>query len=191
VLIDELAGKKGESLFIKIVAGLLAVVIVLVPLVDIKGNFQGIGFKSTKSAFTLSDVDFSAQVLAERFKEKTDKDALFFGDPNDITTSYFRIFSLRSTVIAFKNMPFTDEGMLEWVKRLEATKAISVDEKGYYVRHMQSFDELTPNEIVDIAREFDAGYILVDFDDEKVESLYESGTELFDSEGRWKVLKVE
>jgi hypothetical protein len=191
VLIDELSGKKGESLFIKIVAGAIALVIVLVPLVDIKGNFQGISFKSAKSEFTLSDVDFSAQVLAKRFKEKTDKEALFFGDPNDITTSYFRIFSLRSTVVAYKNMPFTDEGMLEWVKRLQATKAVSVDENGYYTRNKKCFDELTPDEIVDIAKEFDAGYILIDFDEEKLENLLGSGTELFDSEGRWKVLKVK
>lgn len=190
VLVDELSAKKGESIFIKIVAAMLAITIVLVPMIDMKGNFQSIGFKSARSAFTLSDVDFSAQVLAERFEEKTDKDALFLGDPNDITTSYFRIFSLRSTVVAFKNMPFTDEGMLEWVKRLKETKALSVDDNGYYVRHKQSFDELTPQEIVDIAKEFNAGYILVDFEDEKVESLYESGTELFDSQGRWKVLKV-
>ncbi len=187
---DMLADKKGEALFVKAAAALLAALIILVPWVDVKGNFEGITLKNPRNAFTLSDIDESARILALRFNAKTDEDALFLGDPNDITTSYFRIFSLRSSVVAFKNMPFTDSGMLEWAERLSALKAVSVGEDGYYIRNTTSFDELSTQEILDVAAKYEAGYLLVDFEDEKTEELYSLGATLFDSQGRWKILKL-
>ena len=188
---DTLSGKKGEGIFTKVAAGVLGILIILIPWVDIRGNFEGVKLKSPRSVFTLSDIDESARVLALRFNEETDKDALFLGDPNDITTSYFRIFSLRSSVVAFKNMPFTDAGMLEWVERLTALKAVYIDENGYYARNQSSFDELSPQEILDVAQTYGAGYILVDFDDEKVEEFSTLGAGIFDSQGRWKILKID
>jgi hypothetical protein len=181
---------KADNLIAKAAAVLLAIAIILIPWVDISGNFEGIKLKSPRSVFSLSDIDNSARVLALRFNESTDEEALFLGDPNDITTAYFRIFSLRSSVVAFKNMPFTDDGMLEWVERLTALKAVSMDENGYYVRNKTSFDELSMQEILAVANEYEAGYLLVDFGEEKVEKLLSMGATLFDSEGRWKILKL-
>jgi hypothetical protein len=188
---DMLSGKKGEGIFSKAVSAVIAVLIILVPWVDITGNFEGVTLKSPESVFTLSDIDGSAKVLALRFGENTDEDALFLGDPNDITTSYFRIFSLRSSVVAFKNMPFTDAGMLEWVERLTALGAVYVDERGYYARNETSFDALSPQEILDAAEKYGAGYILVDFEGEKVEKFTALGAEIFDSQGRWTMLKID
>ena len=187
---DTYAEKAGEKLFMKAVCAMLAVLIILIPWVDVRGNFEGIAIKNPRNVFTLSDIDESARILALRFNEKTDKQALFLGDPNDITTSYFRIFSLRSSVVAFKNMPFTDAGMLEWVERLTELKAVYVDENGYYARNTSCFDELGTQEIVNAAQKYGAGYILVDFVEEKLEEFYALGAELFDSQGRWKVLKL-
>jgi hypothetical protein len=188
---DTLVLKKGEAVFIKAAAAVLAVVIILIPWVDIRGNFESVGVKSPESVFTLSDIDGSAKVLAQRFNENTDRRALFVGDPNDITTAYFRIFSLRSSVVAFKNMPFTDNGMREWVERLMALGAVYVDDNGYYARNTTSFDELTPAEIMAVASEYGAGYILVDFNEDKVAEFEALGAEVFDSQGRWTVLEVE
>lgn len=188
---DVFSEKKGESIFLKVAAGLLAVLIILVPWVDISGNFSGITIKSTESVFTLSDIDYSAKELALRFNENTDKEALFLGDPNDITTAYFRIFSLRSSVVAFKNMPFTDSGMLEWVKRLTALNAVSVDDDGYYIRDTGSFDSISMQDLMGVAKEYEADYLLVDYDDEKIEELYGLGASLFDSQGKWKILVIK
>ena len=188
---DILQTKKGEALFIKAAAALLAVVIVLIPWIDIRGNFESVGIKNPESVFTLSDIDGSAKVLAQRFNENTDRRALFLGDPNDITTAYFRIFSLRSSVVAFKNMPFTDNGMREWVDRLMMLGAVYVDDNGYYARNTTSFDELTPAEIMAVASEYGAEYILVDFNEDKVAEFTALGAEIFDSQGRWTVLEVK
>lgn len=188
---DILSAKKGEALFLKIAALVLSIVIILVPWVDIKGNFEGVTLKKPASVFTLSDIDGSAKALALRFNEKADEDALFLGDPNDITTSYFRIFSLRSSVVAFKNMPFTDSGMLEWVKRLTSLGAVYEDENGYYKRNTMSFDELSVQEILSVAKQYNAGYILVDFDEEKLNGFYSFGAELFDNQDKWKILKIK
>ncbi len=187
---DKIAIRKADKFISKVAAVLLAVLIILIPWVDVTGNFQGLKVKSPRSVFSLSDIDNSARVLALRFNESTSEQALFLGDPNDITTAYFRIFSLRSSVVAFKNMPFTDDGMLEWVERLTALKAVYTDENGYYVRNQSSFDELSMQEIVDVAHEYGAGYLLVDFGEEKVDELMSLGAKEFDSEGRWKVLKL-
>ncbi len=187
---DTIAQNKADKLIAKAAAILLAVAIILIPWVDISGNFQGIKIKSPRSVFSLSDIDNSARVLALRFNENTEKEALFLGDPNDITTAYFRIFSLRSSVVAFKNMPFTDDGMLEWVERLTALNAVSVDDNGYYIRNTTCFDELSMQEIMDVANEYEAGYLLVDFNEEKTDELISLGAEVFDSEGRWTVFKL-
>jgi hypothetical protein len=88
-------------------------------------------------------------------------------------------------------MPFTDNGMREWVERLMALGAVYVDDNGYYARNTTSFDELTPAEIMAVASEYGAGYILVDFNEDKVAEFEALGAEVFDSQGRWTVLEVE
>ncbi|MCK5128238.1 MAG: hypothetical protein KAQ68_00185 [Clostridiales bacterium] len=191
VMVDELKDKKGEKHFIKIIAALLALGIIMIPWVDITGNFTGLKIKSPKYVISLSDVDFSVQALAQRFNEKTEKDVIFLGDPNDISTAYFRIFSLRASVVAFKNMPFTDEGMKEWVDRLSSLKAVTTDENGYYIRNKQVFDDLTAVEIIDVAQTYDAEYLLVDFDEEKLIAFYSMGATRFDTEGRWTMLQLQ
>lgn len=190
VLTDMLKDKKGEAVFIKIVTLLAALVIILIPLIDVRGNFESVGFKSAKAAFTLSGVDFDAQQLAYRFNEETEKNALFLGDPNDITTSYFRMFSLRSTVVTFKNMPFTDKGMITWIDRLKSLKAIKVKENGFYIRNRKSFNELSADEIINIAKTYDAEYILVNFDEEKLFEFYSLGAKEFDSKGKWTIIII-
>ncbi len=81
--------------------------------------------------------------------------------------------------------------MIEWVDRLTDVKTLSIDENGYYVRHKSSFNELTPNEIIESAKKYGAQYVLVKFDDEKLAMMLEAGASVFDSQGKWTVLQVK
>ena len=124
----------------KIIILLAAAGMLMIPMVDIQGQFERISIKSFKSMYSPLDTDSSINMLATRFKDSSDEDILFFGNPYDIQTSYFRIFSERSSVIAYKNMPFTDEGMLQWVERLKNMGGLDVNDDGYYIKNTDSFN---------------------------------------------------
>lgn len=178
---------KGQKRFMALVIALATCCFIALPWVDVRGNFERFGLKSPEDRFSLCDVDFSAKRLALRFNEKTPKDTTFLGNPYSITTSYFRLFSKRSSVIAFKNMPFTDAGMLEFVDRLMKIGALSIDEQGYYKRESKVFSKNSPKELAAYARSYGASYLLAKFNDEDQAKFLAAGYTVFDSEGKWAV----
>ncbi len=181
---------KAQKHLMAIYFVIVACFVLIMPWVDVQGRFEHFGIKSFENRFTLCDVSLDAKTLALRFKENTPKDTTFFGDPYDITSSYFRLFSERSQVVAFKNMPFTDQGLIEWVDRLSKMGGLSVNDAGYYVKHPKAFKQMTPEDMITYARSYGASYLLVSFSSEKMDAYLDTGCTLYDREGAWSILAL-
>jgi hypothetical protein len=98
--------------------------------------------------------------LALRFGELSSKDALILIPPSRYD---FRFYSQRSVVVDFKSFPFTDRGILEWEKRMEAllgqiSYPLSLKNADLLYRNRSS------DELVNAANKFDANYILTKID---------------------------
>lgn len=195
LMVISLGGAYAEtSGFGRRAAAIAAVLLVgastyLLPLVDVAGRFEQITLRPVSSRYQ-SGLSGSVIDIAKQFKEKTDRDALFLGNPYDLDTSVFRLYSERSSVIAFKNMPFTDEGMLEWVSRLERMGAVSKGPDGRFISHERALPRMAPEDVLEYAGSYGAGYLLLTYDQEKIDRYVELGCSVFLTNDFWAVLKL-
>lgn len=65
------------------------------------------------------------------------------------STHDFRAYSQRSLVFTWKSMPFTERGIQEWFRRLQMMEALAAD-----------YEEHTVEQLVILARQFTADYVL-------------------------------
>jgi hypothetical protein len=158
--------------------------------VDVRGSFDAVTFKSVAGRIAPADATGDIESIALEFKQRTGEDALFLGDPYNINTSYFRLFSERSSVVTFKNMPFTDEGMLEWVSRLERMGAVSKGPDGRFISHERALPRMAPEDVLEYAGSYGAGYLLLTYDQEKIDRYVELGCSVFLTNDFWAVLKL-
>lgn len=182
--------KKSGRIAMRVLVGLAAVVLFLIPWVDIQGQFERIRLKPVRIMYGPLDQDENIIALAERFKENTSPDILFFGDPHDIKTAYFRLYSERSSVVAYKNMPFTDEGMREWVDRQLAMGALKQDADGYYHKYEPAFSEMTPQAVMDYCLTYQATHLLIRGNVDQIQQFIAVGFTEFDSQNGWYILAV-
>ncbi|MBT8399327.1 MAG: hypothetical protein KJO98_02525, partial [Rhodothermia bacterium] len=70
----------------------------------------------------------------------------------------FQLLARRSVVVSHKAFPFSDEGILEWHERMEAILG-PPNRLGWEPNHNR-FASLSSEEVVDLARRYDAGYVL-------------------------------
>ena len=99
--------------------------------------------------------DHPVKKIGVNFRDRTPTDALVLVPPAD---RIFRFYSQRSVVVTFKALPFTDAGIVTWQQRLEAmvgTLPENAEDKLNAI-----FMERTAAELVDVAKQFGAGYIL-------------------------------
>ncbi|MDV3349795.1 hypothetical protein QGP82_13905 [Leptothoe sp. LEGE 181152] len=99
--------------------------------------------------------DHPVKKLGVTFRDRTPTDALVLVPPAD---RIFRFYSQRSVVATFKAFPFTDAGIVTWQQRLEAmvgTLPAPAEDKLDAI-----FMQRTAAELVDVAKQFGAGYIL-------------------------------
>ena len=99
--------------------------------------------------------DHPVKKLGVSFRDRTPTDALVLVPPAD---RIFRFYSQRSVVVTFKAFPFTDAGIVTWQQRLEAmvgTLPANAEDKLNAI-----FMQRTSAELVDVAKQFGAGYIL-------------------------------
>ena len=97
-------------------------------------------------------------ILAQKFQQLSPNNALVLVPPLD---EKFRFYAQRSVVFSFKSFPFTDEGINLWKNRLETISGTQNFNKyaldSFYGQHSNS-------EIITIAKQFDANYILTRLD---------------------------
>ena len=110
--------------------------------------------------YDTSSLDYDVSVLAQQFQQISPEDASILVPPLDET---FRFYSQRSVVFTFKGFPFTDAGIKIWQERLEAIMGIdSIADVPYFNRY--ALDNIYASResaaIVDIAKQFDANYVL-------------------------------
>ena len=99
--------------------------------------------------------DHPVKKIGVNFRDRAPTDALVLVPPAD---RIFRFYSQRSVVATFKAFPFTDAGIVTWQQRLEAmvgTLPENAEDKLNAI-----FMERTSAELVDVAKQFGADYIL-------------------------------
>ncbi|MEM1251707.1 MAG: DUF6798 domain-containing protein [Cyanobacteria bacterium P01_H01_bin.21] len=99
--------------------------------------------------------DHPVKKIGVNFRDRTPTDALVLVPPAD---RIFRFYSQRSVVVTFKAFPFTDAGIVTWQQRLEAMVGTLPENAEDQLNAI--FMERTAAELVDVAKQFGAGYIL-------------------------------
>ncbi|MGD1948869.1 MAG: DUF6798 domain-containing protein [Leptolyngbyaceae cyanobacterium] len=99
--------------------------------------------------------DHPVKKIGVNFRARTPTDALVLVPPAD---RIFRFYSQRSVVVTFKAFPFTDAGIVTWQQRLEAMVGTMPENAEDTLNAI--FMQRTSAELVDVAKQFGAGYIL-------------------------------
>lgn len=84
--------------------------------------------------------------LGTYVEKTTPKDSLIL---TPMEAHEFRAYSKRSLVFNYKSLPFTDSGIQEWFRRWQIMQ-----------KRAPTYQEHTPQQLVSLAREFNADYIL-------------------------------
>ncbi|MDJ0536069.1 MAG: hypothetical protein QNJ70_26870 [Xenococcaceae cyanobacterium MO_207.B15] len=113
-------------------------------------------FQSRIRIHPISDND--VVVLAKKFQQLSSENALILVPPLD---EKFRFYSQRSVVFTFKSFPFTDAGINIWKNRLE-TLSETTNFSKYTLDTF--YDQHSNSEIIAIAKQFKANYILTRVD---------------------------
>lgn len=133
---------------------------------------------------------YELRTLAEEFKQSTDEDTIFFGDPMNAQTAYFRLYSERNSVVAFKNMPFTDDGLIEWVQRLTDFGAIQMNDDGYFQSNEYIFTNQSIKNKISFCQQYDAEYLLANVNEEMLNEYLDAGFTVYNNKGTWYLLNV-
>lgn len=99
--------------------------------------------------------------LALIFSQISDKDAIILVPP---FVSNFQFFSERGTVVDFKHFPYTDSGIRQWKKRMEAVFGQPLNPQLAIGSMEILFPQRSGLELVNVALEYDADYILTRVD---------------------------
>ena len=119
--------------------------------------------------------------LALRFSQISSQDALVLIPPS---VTSFQYFSQRAIVVNFKNFPLTEKGIKEWRNRMEAVLGVSLNPQMIWGGN-DFFSRRSSNDLVKVARNYNADYILTRSDwHPNIE-----GT-IADKEGKWILYKI-
>lgn len=101
--------------------------------------------------------------LAQDFKNNTPTDALVV-TPLHLEGAAFKMFSQRANVVDFKNVPYTDAGIVEWRRRLELflPRPVTAYEPSLGLQDtlFQAYHRLSIERLAHIGRSYGARYIL-------------------------------
>lgn len=120
--------------------------------------------------------------LALRFRDSSSEDALVLSPPS---LTKFRFYSQRAVVFNFYSSPYTDRGLQEWAKRMQAILG-PVKPPLSWSNVDLLFRKRSGSELVTVAKKFDANYILTRSD-------WHSGIKgrVVDREGKWIIYKID
>jgi hypothetical protein len=137
-------------------------------------------FETRVALYRLGNDDVTK--LALRFHDESDKDALVLVPPS---VPHFKLHSLRSVVVDFKCFPLTDQGMIEWAKRMEAVPGIPLRPGLEWRKSDALFSSRPAPALVEVAQLYHAQYIL----SRRVWHPDMPGDEV-DSEGPWVIWRL-
>jgi len=112
-------------------------------------------FESKVALYRLGNDDVTK--LALRFRDESEKDALVLVPPS---VRSFKLYSLRSVVVDFKTIPFTDHGMIEWARRMEDVLGIPLRPGLEFQKSDAVFSARPAPALVEVAQHYHAQYIL-------------------------------
>ncbi|NEP75316.1 MAG: hypothetical protein F6K25_27410 [Okeania sp. SIO2G4] len=95
--------------------------------------------------------------LALNFRNLTSKDSLILIPPSQ---HKFRLYSQRSVVFSFKSFPFTDKGIKQWSERYNILVDLEWEKRIIFPNLDLKYQNLSNEEIIRIAKDFGADYIL-------------------------------
>ena len=137
-------------------------------------------FQARVSIYKISED--SEVKLALRFRQQSREDAVVLVPP---LNEKFRFYSQRSVVFDFKSFPYTDRGIQEWRNRMETltgTIKVPVSKDDLDLKYFQR----SSSELVEIAREFGANYILTRSDWHS-----DIDGEIVDREAEWVIYRID
>jgi hypothetical protein len=142
-------------------------------------------FAINTPGFFTKNVNQSLYTLAKRFEKSTAADAIFFANPRDSVFPAFTLFSHRTPVVFFKNVPINDYALTEWKNRLIESRVIKQAGDSFQLLKTESESSF----YIDIARKYNAGYILIYSKD--IKKYLDTGkVELYDSEADFSLLRI-
>jgi hypothetical protein len=102
--------------------------------------------------------------IVEYARTQTPQDAVFLTPPN---YGLFRLAAQRAIVVDWKSMPFQDEGMLEWWRRMNDCYANveGMKRKESLLLMERSYAAISTEKLLDLGRRYGAEYAIVDNDD--------------------------
>ncbi|MEG2464257.1 MAG: hypothetical protein RSA87_03660 [Malacoplasma sp.] len=126
--------------------------------------------------------------LGEFLKDNSKEDDLYLGNPFDIDLNFLRLISFRGEYVSHKAIGYTHSVLDKWEKRLIELNSIYISDGKYYTK-TEGYNELSGNEIFNIAESNDVKFIIEKTNNiekfrnvENIEELYSDKT--------WTILKV-
>lgn len=120
--------------------------------------------------------------LALRFANISDKDAIILVPP---FVSNFQFYSERAVVVDFKHFPQTDDGIRQWKQRMEAVFGVPLSPQLAIGSMEILFPQRSGLELVNVAREYGADYILT-----RVDWHRDINGIVVDKEGEWVIYQL-
>jgi hypothetical protein len=120
--------------------------------------------------------------LALRFSKISDKNAIILVPP---FVSNFQFYSERAVVVDFKHFPQTDDGIRQWKRRMEAVFGVPLSPQLAIGSMEILFPKRSSLELVNVAREYGADYILT-----RVDWHPDINGIVVDKEGKWVIYKI-
>ncbi len=123
-----------------------------------------------------------ATKLALRFAKISDKNAIILVPP---FISNFQFYSERAVVVDFKHFPQTDDGIRQWQRRMEAVFGVPLSPQLAIGSMEILFPQRSGLELVKVAREYGADYILT-----RVDWHPDINGIVVDKEGEWVIYQI-
>jgi hypothetical protein len=112
-------------------------------------------FESRVALYRVGDDEVTR--LAQRFRDESDTDTLVLVPPS---VPHFKLHSQRAVVVDFKCYPLTDQGLIEWAKRMEAVLGIPLRPGVEFRKSDAIFSSRPAPALVEVAQRYHAQYIL-------------------------------
>ncbi|MEG0826427.1 MAG: hypothetical protein RR404_03040 [Bacilli bacterium] len=126
--------------------------------------------------------------LGEFLKENSNEDDIFLGNPFDTDLDFLRLLSFRGEYVSYKGIGYTHTVLDNWEKRLVELNSIYISDGKYY-KKTEGYDELSGDEIFDIALSHDIPFIIEkSINIDKFKSV--KGLEIYYNDDTWTLFYV-
>ena len=140
---------------------------------------------STSNFFNIYE-DKALTELSLRFKNMTTVECVFYADPMNADLAAVVLHSRRTPVVFEKNIPISDDAIIEWYHRLmDFGLIMKVGDRYNYID-----SELLASQKIDIALKYNASYVITT-ENELKDYIDTKRVSIVDSEENYYILKIE